>query len=38
VFGSLPELEQVGEARGESYVVQGNRLADDLWEVRVVPL
>jgi hypothetical protein len=38
VFGSLPELEQLGEARGESYVVQGNRLADDLWEVRVVPL
>ncbi len=38
VFGSLPELERLGEARGESYVVQGNRLADDLWEVRVVPL
>jgi len=38
VFGSLPELEQLGETRGESYVVQGNRLADDLWEVRVVPL
>jgi hypothetical protein len=38
VFGSLPELEHLGETRGESYVVQGNRLADDLWEVRVVPL
>jgi hypothetical protein len=38
IFGSLPELEQLGEARGESYVVQGQRLADDLWEVRVVPL
>ncbi len=38
VFGSQPELERLGEARGESYVVQGNRLADDLWEVRVVPL
>jgi hypothetical protein len=38
VFGSLPAVEQLGEARGESYVVQGQRLADDLWEVRVVPL
>jgi hypothetical protein len=38
VFGSLPALEELGEARGESYVVQGQRLADDLWEVRVVPL
>ena len=37
-FGSLPALEGLGEARGESYVVQGQRLADDLWEVRVVPL
>jgi hypothetical protein len=37
-FGSLPALEQLGEVRGESYVVQGHRLADDLWEVQVVPL
>jgi hypothetical protein len=38
VFGSVPALEQLGAARGESYVVQGQRLTDDLWEIRVVPL
>jgi hypothetical protein len=38
VFGSIPELERLGGARSESYVVQGRRLADHLWEVRVVPL
>lgn len=38
VFGSQPALEELGEARGESYVVQGQRLDGDLWEVRVVPL
>lgn len=36
--GSVPALEALGEARGESYVVQGQRLDRDLWEVRVVPL
>lgn len=38
VFGSQPALEQLGAARAESYVVQGQRLTDDVWEVRVVPL
>jgi hypothetical protein len=38
VFGSLPELERLGASRGESYVVQGGRLTDDLWEIRIVPL
>jgi hypothetical protein len=37
-FGSIPVLEQLGAARAESYVVQGQRLTDALWEVRVVPL
>ena len=38
-FGSIPALERVGQERGEaSYVVQGRRLADSLWEVRVTPL
>jgi hypothetical protein len=37
-FGSIPALEQLGAARAESYVVQGQRLTDALWEVRVVPL
>jgi hypothetical protein len=37
-FGSIPALEQLGAARSASYVVQGRRLVDTLWEVRVVPL
>jgi hypothetical protein len=37
-FGSIPVLERLGEARAQSYVVQGHRLADNLWEVRVTPL
>jgi hypothetical protein len=37
-FGSLPVLEQLGQARAESYVVQGHRLDGTVWEVRVVPL
>lgn len=38
VFGSIPKLEQLGAAKGESYVVEGERLAGELWEVRVTPL
>jgi hypothetical protein len=38
VFGTIPQLAELGAARGDSYVVQGSRLADELWEVRVVPL
>lgn len=38
VFGSIPALERLGTSRAESYVVQGQRLAEGLWEVRVTPL
>jgi hypothetical protein len=37
-FGSIPALERIGQARASSYVVQGRRLVDSLWEIRVVPL
>jgi len=37
-FGSIPALERLAEGRGESYVVQGHRLVDNLWEVRVTSL
>jgi hypothetical protein len=38
VFGSIPALERLGAARSESYVVEGKRLAEGLWEVRVTAL
>jgi hypothetical protein len=37
-FGSIPALELLGAARSESYVVEGERLADGFWEVQVTPL
>jgi len=37
-FGSLRELEQLGEARGDDYVVRAARVDGDLWDVRVLPL
>ena len=37
-FGSIPELEALGEARGKSYVVQAKRLDGSTWEVEVLPL
>ena len=37
-FGSVPALEQLGEARGASYVIHAERLADTAWEVQVAPL
>ena len=37
-FGSVPALDRLAEGRGGSYVVQGHRLVDNLWEVRVTPL
>ena len=37
-FGGSAVLEQLGAARAASYVVQGKRLADTLWEVTVAPL
>jgi hypothetical protein len=37
-FGSVPELERLGEAQGSSYVVRARRLDADLWEVETNPL
>jgi hypothetical protein len=39
VFGSIPELEKLGElAGGATYAVHAERLDADLWEVRVSAL
>jgi len=39
VFGSIPELERLGEATaGPAYAVHAERLDGDLWEVRVASL
>jgi hypothetical protein len=38
VFGSVPELEQIGRREGDSYVVRARRLDGDLWEVTGDPL
>ena len=38
-FGSVPELESIGESRaGPAYAVHAERLDADLWEVRVAAL
>jgi hypothetical protein len=37
-FGSIPELEAIGEPLGDSYVVRATRLDGDLWEVSADPL
>ncbi len=37
-FGSLPQLQRIGEREGESYVVRARRLDDRLWEVEASPL
>jgi hypothetical protein len=37
-FGSVPELERLGEREGDSYVVRARRLDERLWEVEVSPL
>ena len=37
-FGSIPELERLGERQGGSYVVRARRLDERLWEVEVNPL
>jgi hypothetical protein len=37
-FGSIRELEELGAAKGESYVVEAQRLADNTWEVRATAL
>ena len=33
-----PELERVGEALGDGFYVEAQRIDEDLWEVRVSPL
>ena len=37
-FGSVPELERIGLARGERYVVRASRIDDDAWEIEADPL
>jgi hypothetical protein len=37
-FGSVAELERLGEAEGERYVVRASRLDDDAWEIEADPL
>ncbi len=37
-FGSVPELERIGQRSGDAYVVRASRLRDGLWEVEANPL
>jgi hypothetical protein len=37
-FGRLRELERLGEARGDDFVVSAARVDGKLWDVRVLPL
>jgi hypothetical protein len=37
-WGRLPALERLGSARGESFVVRAQRLAEQAWEVEVTLL
>jgi hypothetical protein len=37
-FGTVPELEQLGQGQGDSYVVRARRLDERLWEVEASPL
>jgi hypothetical protein len=37
-FGTIPELQTLGEATHRDYVVRAERLDEDWWEVRVDPL
>jgi hypothetical protein len=37
-FGSIPELERIGQREGDSYVVRARRLDGDVWEVQANPL
>ena len=38
LFGSVPELEEIGRRHGDSYVVRAQRLDGDVWEVSADPL
>jgi hypothetical protein len=37
-FGSVPELERIGQAQGEQYVVRASRVDGEAWEVEADPL
>ena len=37
-FGSVPELERLGQRAGDAYVVRASRLRGRLWEVEANPL
>jgi hypothetical protein len=37
-FGTAPALERVGTAAGPEYVVRGERVDGDLWQVETTPL
>lgn len=37
-FGSVPELERIGQGEGDSYVVRARRLDGNLWEIEADPL
>ena len=37
-FGSVPELERLGERHGAEYVVRARRLDEQFWEVEANPL
>ncbi|HSS81670.1 MAG TPA: hypothetical protein VLK24_10780 [Gaiellaceae bacterium] len=37
-FGSVPELERIGQAAGEHYVVRASRLDGEAWEIEADPL
>ena len=37
-FGSVPELEHLGAARGDSFAIRAQRLDGDLWELQTAAL
>jgi len=37
-FGTIPELERLGRAEGEAYVVRATRVDGNAWEIEVHPL
>ena len=37
-FGSVPELERIGLAQGEHYVVRASRVDGEAWEIEADPL
>lgn len=37
-FGSVPELESIGERHGRSFSVRAHRIDGDVWEVETAPL